>query len=222
MPRPQATTLREGERLNRAVFHLQYLDTPEDFRAELIGGVVHIPPPGTIRCGRASGKLLSWLSDYRRMTPGTEALTRVTILLDDQSEPEPNACLLILPERGRQTREKDEYLTGPPELVVEVTDLTEELDLGPKKADYQRAGVIEYIVAAVRRQRVFWFVRQGEELVELPPDPDGVLRSPAFPGLWLDPAALLRSDYDRMKEVLDAGLAIPEHAAFVARLSATP
>jgi hypothetical protein len=40
-----------------------------------------------------------------------------------------------------------------------------------------------------------------------------------FPGLWLDPAALLRRDGKRVREVLDQGLATPEHAAFVAKLA---
>jgi hypothetical protein len=59
-------------------------------------------------------------------------------------------------------------------------------------------------------------------LEELPPGPDGIYRSEVFPGLWLDPAALLRHDGPRVLEVLRQGLATPEHGAFVARLTGPP
>ena len=51
------------------------------------------------------------------------------------------------------------------------------------------------------------------------------MRSEVFPGLWLDPRALLTQDWPRLLAVLGQGLASPEHAAFVARLgsaSASP
>ena len=36
-----------------------------------------------------------------------------------------------------------------------------------------------------------------------------------FPGLWLDPAALVRGDMARVDEIARLGLAAPEHATFV-------
>ena len=50
------------------------------------------------------------------------------------------------------------------------------------------------------------------------PEDDGTLRSTVFPGLWLDPSALVEEDFDRLLEVLQSGLDSPEHAEFVARL----
>jgi hypothetical protein len=44
------------------------------------------------------------------------------------------------------------------------------------------------------------------------------MRSSIFPGLWLEPAALLAGDLERVLTVLALGLATPEHAAFVAEL----
>src|SRR5437762_2572336 len=82
-----------------------------------------------------------------------------------------------------------------------------------------RAGVKEYVVVTLRQRRVYWFVRRDERFVELQPGADGILRSEVFPGLWLDPAALLRGNRRRVLEVLRQGLATPEHAAFVARLA---
>lgn len=45
-------------------------------------------------------------------------------------------------------------------------------------------------------------------------DADGMLRSTMFPGLWLDVAALLQLDGQRVMDTLRQGLAIPEHAVF--------
>jgi hypothetical protein len=66
---------------------------------------------------------------------------------------------------------------------------------------------------------VFWFVNRGGTFEETFPD-DGLLRSQVFPGLWLDAQALLEFDGRRMLAALQQGLALPQHAAFAARLAA--
>ena len=58
----------------------------------------------------------------------------------------------------------------------------------------------------------------GRALYLSEPGPDGVYRSEYFGGLWLDPAARLRNDMARVQEVLQQGLASPEHQAFVEKL----
>ena len=52
----------------------------------------------------------------------------------------------------------------------------------------------------------------------LEPGPDGILRSEFFGGLWMDPDAMLREDTLRVEEVLQQGLASPEHRAFLEKL----
>ncbi|MBV8318370.1 MAG: hypothetical protein JOZ53_25795, partial [Planctomycetaceae bacterium] len=49
---------------------------------------------------------------------------------------------------------------------------------------------------------------------------DSLYRSEVFPGLWLDPAALMAGDRVGLRVALHQGLATAEHAAFVARLAA--
>ena len=93
-------------------------------------------------------------------------------------------------------------------------------DLGAKKEDYERAGVLEYLVVELEPDEVHWFVRRGGRFEELRPGRTASLRSEVFPGLWLDPRALFAGDLDGLIAALDRGLATPEHAAFVARLAA--
>ena len=70
-------------------------------------------------------------------------------------------------------------------------------------------GVREYIVWRVQDREVDWFVLRDGRIEPLAPSADGILRSAVFPGLWLDPAALLRGD---LAAVLGHGPAGPELA----------
>lgn len=212
--------LETGERLDQKTFHARYEAMTENVKAELIDGKVYVmPSPLLPRHGRPHARVMSWLGSYQAETPGTDLLDNTSTILSDRSEPQPDACLLILPEFGGQTRENDKgWLEGTPELVVEVASSSQSYDLHEKRDDYERYGVKEYIVYAARQKRVFWWVRRGSQFAELAPGPDGIYRSEAFPGLWLDPAALTQSDSARILAVLRRGLASPEHAAFAAGL----
>jgi Uma2 family endonuclease len=209
-----------GQRLHRAEFHRRYEAMPPDTRAELIGGIVVISSPVGYVHGRNSANVVTWINLYRRRTPGVDVGDNTSAALDDLGEPQPDALLRILPECGGRTRNEGRIIVGAPELVVEVSDTTRSKDLGPRREDYRRSGVLEYVAAVLDPGRVTWHVRRGDELVEVPPDPDGLHRSEVFPGLWLDPAALLADDLDGLIAALDRGLATPEHTAFVARLAA--
>jgi hypothetical protein len=92
-----------------------------------------------------------------------------------------------------------------------------QIDLGEKLRDYERAGVLEYLV--YNPDELYWFARREDRFVRVAPDEDGCYRSEAFPGLWLDAQALLNDDLDRLIATVEQGLATAEHAAFVARLA---
>jgi Uma2 family endonuclease len=219
---PGLPPLVEGERLDRKTFHARYEAMPEDVKAELIGGVVYTASPLKRPHSRGTRHLLHWLATYEDATPGTETHNNATTILDDDNEPQPDLSLLVVAPGHGQTRDQDGYVVGPPELAVEVSDASQSVDLGPKRAAYERLGVCEYLVVVVRHQRVVWHALRGGQYQELQPGPDGVLRSGVFPGLWLDPAALLADNGPAVLAVLAQGLASPEHAAFVARLAAPP
>ena len=213
--------LKNGDHLDQKTFHARYEAMPPDFRTELIGGIVFLSGGNTALHGRCGMRLACWLSDYADATPGTEGLIGCTHILGPQSELEPDGCLLILPECGGQIWDDEgEYLNGASEWIGEISDGTESIDLNRKKLDYEEAGVREYMVAALRTQKVFWFVRRRGKFKEMQAGSDGIYRSEIFPGLWLDAAAFLKPDAKRVLSVLSQGLASPEHAAFVAKLAA--
>jgi Uma2 family endonuclease len=216
---PEIPPLEQGDHLDQKTFHARYKATPEKFKAELIGGIVYVPSPLKARHGQHHGRMMGWLGCYQAETPGTEFFDNTTTILGAESEPQPDGCLSILPESGGQTWEDEEgYLAGAPEWIGEVASSSESYDLYEKKVDYEQAGVQEYLVLIVREERAVWFVRKGKAFDEMAPGDDGILRSRFFSGLWLDAAALFRGDTTRVLEVLRQGLALPDHAQFVAKL----
>jgi Uma2 family endonuclease len=141
-----------------------------------------------------------------------------TLRLDLSNEPQPDGYLRLLPECGGQAQLVDGYVTGAPELIVEIAASSVSYDLHDKLTAYRRNGVREYVVWRVWDAVVDWFILRGGRFERLPLV-DGIFKSEIFPGLWLEPAAVLRGDAARVVQVLQQGLASPEHAAFVARLT---
>ncbi len=145
---------------------------PEGTCAELINGVVHMPSPVGPEHARATVPALVWLSYYHEHTPGVDVLDNASTALDVRREPQPDALLRILPEYGGRTRTDRRSVHGVPELIIEVAHSTRYTDLGPKFDDYERTGVLEYIVRALEPDEVLWFVLKEGRLVELPLDSD--------------------------------------------------
>ncbi len=212
--------LVEGQRLDQPTFHAIYEAMPPNTRAELIDGVVYMPSPVGMSHGMAHIPILVWLAYYKEKTPGVQVMDNATTILGWKSEPQPDGLLRIMPECGGRTWDKGEYVHGAPELIVEVAKTSRYVDLGPKLDDYQQAGVLEYVVHAMDPDEIFWFGQEQGVLVQRPIGNDGFYHSTVFPGLWLDPQALLTENTQRLRTVLDLGCATPEHAAFVARLAA--
>jgi Uma2 family endonuclease len=212
--------LVEGQRLDQPAFHALYEAMPRGTRAELIDGVVYMPSPSSLEHGEAQVPVIVWLSYYAENTPGVRAMHSGTTILGWKSEPQPDCSLRILPECGGRTSVERGFVHGAPELVVEVAKSTRFVDLGPKLDDYERAGVLEYVVHAIDPDEIYWFTQAQGTLVRQPVGHDGLYRSTVFPGLWLDPIALLNGDTRRLRAVIDQGCAAPDHAPFVATLAA--
>jgi hypothetical protein len=221
-PRKAALPLLiSGQRLDQPTFHERYEAMPPETRAELVGGVVYMPSPMRGDHGETEHTLGGWLFHYQLKTPGVKGASGATIKLNQEGEPQPDRLLFIARELGGQLAVDSEgYFLGAPELIVEISRSSRAYDLGSKKADSERAGVLEYPVVELDPDRIHWFIHRDDRFEDLPPGTDGIYRSEVFPGLWLDPHALYAEDLDRLIEVLDQGIATPEHTAFIARLRA--
>jgi len=202
--------LASGERLSRDEFLRRWEALPELKFAELLEGVVYMPSPVTLSHGDRDNLVHWWLGHYAASTPGCKASSNVTWLMLEDA-PQPDCTLRILPECGGQSSAQRGYGRGAPELIVEVALSSASRDLGPKLRLYRAAGVREYITVLVEQAQVTWRRLVSGSYRVLEPDPDGILRSAVFPGLWLDPAALLREENPRLLEVLTQGLQSPEH-----------
>jgi Uma2 family endonuclease len=210
--------LEAGDHLDQATFHERYEAMPEDFRAELIGGIVFVPSPLHWEHGVYHALIMGWLTNYWIATPGTQVGDNATAILGDFSEPQPDAALIIDPACGGRTGLSDGYATGPPELIVEVASSSESIDLHAKRRDYEQAGVLEYVVLLLRQRAVRWFILQGGVYQEADVSEGGIFTSTVFPGLWLHAPALLRLDGQQVMDTLRQGLETPAHAAFVRQL----
>ncbi|MBW3540637.1 MAG: Uma2 family endonuclease [Planctomycetes bacterium] len=211
--------LHSGDRMSQEEFHRIYEQMPEDFRAELIGGIVYVSSPLKRPHGTNQLPLGSLFFHYESLTSGVECADNTTVILADDAEPQPDLFLRILEECGGRSRvTPDDYIAGPPELLAEIAHSSRAVDLHAKRDDYARHGVLEYLVLCVRERRLRWFDLAND--AELEPGDDGIYRIRTFPGLWIDGAALVDRDSRRLMDVLNRGLATPEHAAFVERLAA--
>ena len=211
--------LCNGDRMTQAEFHRRYEAYPDDIRFELIGGIVYMASPLRRPHGSYHVTLSLALALYAGETPGVEAGDNATMILGEESEPQPDLALRILPEWGGQSREnEDEYVEGAPELVAEIAYSSRAIDLHQKRQDYERAGVVEYLVLSIEERGLHWFDFRAHR--QLRPGREGVYRSRVFPGLWLDPQALAERNSPRIVEVIQKGLASREHVAFVKRLEA--
>lgn len=204
-----------------AEFDRRY-DAMPGVRAELIRGRVYVMSSPVSMQGHAEphAELVTWAVLYRRRTPGVRAGDNGTLLLGGDDRPQPDVCLRVEPELGGLSRTEGNHTAGPVEFVAEVAASSVSYDLHDKYESYEQCGVREYVVYRVQDGAVDWFILRGGRYEPLPPGGDGIYRSEVLPGLWLDPVALAGGDIDRIIEILDRGLASPEHAAFVAELQA--
>ena len=211
--------LENGDKLTRHEFERRYHAMPNLKKAELIEGVVYVASPVRAKQhGKPHARIMTWLGTYEAATPGVEALDNTTVLLDTDNEPQPDALLRI--ETGGQSRiNKDDYVEGAPELIVEIAASSASYDLHEKLKVYRRNQVQEYLIWRVYDYQFDWFRLQQGEYIQLQPNADNIICSQIFPGLWLDKTALLGGDLGKVLTVVQQGLASPEHENFISKLS---
>lgn len=185
--------LEPGDRLSREEFHRRYEARPDIKRAELVGGIVYVPSPLSLgKHGEPHGPLVMWLQFYAGRTPGVRFGDNATVFLAEDGEVQPDALLFWEPPRGTQAWvNDDDYVESAPELIAEVAASSAHFDLHEKKKAYRRAGVQEYIVRRTLDRVIDWFRLVEGQYVAVELDARGIIESRAFPGLRLDPAAMI-------------------------------
>lgn len=211
--------LLNGDHLTVPEFERRYWAMPEVKKAELIEGIVIMPSPVSRLHSEAHAVMAELLRRYARATHGVECGIQGSIRLDGKNEYQPDILLRIRAGKLAGTKVgADELIDGAPELVTEIAVSSVGYDLHEKKAVYQRNLVGEYFVWQAMDCQIHWFALEQGEFVELQPTQDGVIRSRAFPGLWLNVQALLDGRGEKASRTLDKGLKSPEHRAFIKRL----
>ena len=219
---PPVPALQNGDRLTRDEFERRYEAMPDVKKAELIGGTVYMPPPvHASGHGEPHAHLMTWLGTYAAATPGVQVADNATTRLDLDNEPQPDGLLRIDEDAGGQSRiSDDDYVEGPPELIVEVAHSSAAYDLHDKKQAYRRNGVQEYLVWQIEEEQVDWFVLEEGTYLSLSAGEDGRIESRTFPGLVLDVDALLEKNFDTVLAAVQAQIGTEAHQVFVERLGA--
>jgi len=165
LPPGDIPPLESGDHLTRQEFERRYEAMPGVKKAELIEGIVHMPP--AVKYGSHAlphSLIVTWLGAYYAETPRLHLADNGTLRLDMENEVQPDAMLLIDPSAGGQARiGEDDYVEGAPELIVEIASTSASYDLHEKRKVYRRAGVREYLVWQTRDRRLDWWeLREGE------------------------------------------------------------
>ena len=101
-------------------------------------------------------------------------------------------------------------------------------ELGGTLWSYQHSSVRQRLLPQFRpctmvllayEQRIVWFILREGVYQEQQPRENSVLKSEVFPGLWLLPDTLLRGEMSQVLQILQRGLASPEHKTFTATLT---
>ena len=173
-----------------------------------------MPSPVSVEHSRADSFLSGLLSYYCVHTPGLESGNNATLLMMGDA-PQSDSHLRILAENGGNSWEENGFINGAPELIAEISVSSKAYDLHQKLDLYLAAGVSEYLVYLVREHEIRWHRLVGSQYQLLPVEPDGIIRSITFPGLWLNVRAFLDGERKLVYQTLQEGLESKKHAGFV-------
>lgn len=211
-PPAPITVLENGDRLHRQEFERIYTAS-QIKKAELIEGIVHLASPlRHTYHGQPHSQIIGWLITYQAQRTGLAVSIEATVRLDEENELQPDAILFRL--GGNAQVDEDDYISGTPELVVEIAASTASYDLHSKKRVYESHGVKEYIVWRTLDREIDWFVLVDGKYERLNPDSDGVLFSREFPGLVLQSTAILNNDMATVLKALNDFASQPEQGEF--------
>jgi Uma2 family endonuclease len=159
---------------------------PEDQKAELIDGVMIVHSPPLVIHEKLFRFLFRLLAAYAEEHDLGEVLgSRTPVELEVEQTYEPD-ILFVARERADIVESKGVF--GAPDLVIEILSAgTVHYDRGSKFRAYERAGVRElWLIDPYGPAGTEFYRLQGKRFVPVMPDGDGILRSTAVPGFWID------------------------------------
>jgi Uma2 family endonuclease len=140
--------------------------------------------------------MVTWLGVYCAATPGVDYSDNATVRLDGNNEVQPDALLRRDPADGGKSRvSHDDYIEGPPELVIEIAKSSSDYDYNRKWLIYQQCGVQEYLLWRVQMQTIDWWELHHGSYRQRAANAEGIITSGVFPGLRLHTRALLAGDF---------------------------
>lgn len=168
-------------------------DLPESGakRTELVDGELIVSPAASSRHQRICTELGLEVGMFlRNHNLGDLFSSPMHVVLDEHAHYEPDLCFVA---KERLSIIGENYISGPPDLIVEViSESNRSHDTVVKFNDYQRYGVKEYWLVDPRENHIRVFTLQGSayQVLGIYAAGDRV-QSRAFPGLDLDPASVL-------------------------------
>jgi len=159
---------------------------PEDQKAELIDGVMIVHSPPLDIHERLQNFLLTLLRMYvEDHDLGEVRGSRTPVELEIDQAPEPD-ILFVAKERRDIIQPKGIF--GAPDLVIEILSAgTVRYDRGSKFRAYERAGVRElWLIDPYGPAGTEFYQLQKRRFVPVMPDEEGILRSVAVPGFWIN------------------------------------
>ena len=144
-----------------------YRALPEDVRAELIDGVLIFLEAPTFTHQELVTELLLEFGNFVRKNKGTCRVVPspldVQLDCDDRTMVQPDIAVIC---RKEHITRKGVY--GAPDLCIEViSESTRKLDYGVKMNKYMEAGVREYWIVDLKREKVVCYGFEGEDAPEI-------------------------------------------------------
>lgn len=178
----------------------EYLEIcDEDLKAELIGGVLVVSTPASVRHEQLQGFLQALLRTHvEAHSLGTVLGSRTPMRLEDEYfEPD-----ILFVAQNRLERLGLVFLDGPADLVVEIVSPdSRALDRVVKRRAYEKHGVREYWLIDPERESAAFYLLEEKKYEEILTE-EGIYRSQAVPGFWLKVAWLWQEPLPAVLEVL--------------------
>jgi Uma2 family endonuclease len=178
-----------AESVSRKLTYDDLVDMPDDgLTREILDGVLFVTPSPVPMHQRVSRRLLRQLEDYfesRSLGEVFDAPLDVILGLHDVAEPD----ILVVTDQALIT---NRAIEGAPALVVEIlSPSTANRDRTLKRARYAAAGVAEYWIVDIERQRIECLTLAGDGYtLSVVAEGREPLVHPRWTGLTIDLAVL--------------------------------